>query len=249
MIRAILIDDEPRSLKLLVNLIGEYCPQVKLLGIATKVEDAFLLIQNNLPDVIFLDIEMQRETGFDLLNRFSKIQFEIIFTTAFEHYALKAIKFSALDYLLKPIDIEELKLAVAKVEQNGQHQKMNKRLETFMQNMQLAKTDHYQLALPSSDGLNFIQIQDILYLKSDRQYTIFYTKTGEKIVTSKNLGEYEDLLKDFNFFRVHHSSLINLNEAKKYLRGEGGSVIMSNGQEIEVSKRKKEKFLKQFAKK
>lgn len=249
MIRAIIVEDEARSLKLLVNLIEEYCPQVKLLGTATRVDDAYLMIQNNMPDVIFLDIEMQRETGFDLLSKFSKIRFEIIFTTAFEHYALKAIKFSALDYLLKPIDIEELKLAVAKVEQSGQQQKRNKRLEIFMQNMQLTKTEFYQLALPSSDGLNFIQIQDILYLKSDRQYTIFHTKSGQKIVTSKNLGEYEELLQDFNFFRVHHSSLINLNEAKKYVRGERGSIIMSNGQEIEVSKRKKENFLKQFAKK
>lgn len=249
MIRALLIDDESRSLKLLANLLKEYCPQVQIMDTATTVEDAFQLIQLKQPDVIFLDIEMQRETGFDLLNRFSKIPFEIIFTTAFEQYALKAIKFSALDYLLKPIDIEELKFAVSKVEKYRQEQKSNRRLETFLQNMQLSKSEHCQIALPSTEGLNFIQIQDILYLKSDRQYTIFNTKSGEKIVTSKNLGEYEELLLEFNFFRVHHSSLVNLNEVKKYIRGEGGSVMMSNGQLIEVSKRKKENFLKQFTKK
>jgi two-component system LytT family response regulator len=248
MIKAILIEDELRSLKLLGNLIVEYCPQVKITGTATSVDEAFQLVQKNEPDVIFLDIEMQRETGFDLLRKFSEIPFEIIFTTAFEHYALKAIKFSALDYLLKPIDIEELKQAVAKVEVNNHRQRFNKRFESFMHNLQNAKSEQYQIALPSSEGLNILQIQDILYLKSDRQYTIFQTKSGERIVTSKNLGEYEDLLLEHNFFRVHHSSLINLNEVKKYIRGDGGSVVMSNGELIEVAKRKKDSFLKQFAK-
>lgn len=248
MIKAILIEDELRSLKLLGNLIGEYCPQVKIIGTATSVDEAFQLIQKNDPDVIFLDIEMQRETGFDLLLKFSEIPFEIIFTTAFEHYALKAIKFSALDYLLKPIDIEELKQAVSKVELNNHRQRVNKRFESFMHNLQNPKSELYQIALPSSEGLNILQIQDILYLKSDRQYTIFQTKSGEKIVTSKNLGEYEDLLLEYNFFRVHHSSLINLNEVKKYIRGDGGSVVMSNGDLIEVAKRKKDNFLKRFAK-
>jgi two-component system LytT family response regulator len=248
MIKAILIEDELRSLKLLGNLIGEYCPQVKIIGTATSVDEAFQLIQKNDPNVIFLDIEMQRETGFDLLLKFSEIPFEIIFTTAFEHYALKAIKFSALDYLLKPIDIEELKQAVSKLELNNHRQRVNKRFESFMHNLQNPKSELYQIALPSSEGLNILQIQDILYLKSDRQYTIFQTKSGEKIVTSKNLGEYEDLLLEYNFFRVHHSSLINLNEVKKYIRGDGGSVVMSNGDLIEVAKRKKDNFLKRFAK-
>jgi two-component system LytT family response regulator len=244
MIRAIIIDDEYRSLKLLSNLLTEYCPDVELTGTATSVDDAYKLIQKNATDVIFLDIEMQRESGFDLLTRLKEIPFDIIFTTAFEHYALKAIKFCALDYLLKPIDVEELKQAVAKVEINQRQEKLNKRFESFIHNMNNSKPEHFQIALPSSEGLNIIQIQEIIYLRSDRQYTIFQIKSGEKIVTSKNLGEYEDLLLEYNFFRVHNSAIINLNEVKKYIRGDGGAVLMSNGEQIDVAKRKKEQFLK-----
>jgi two-component system LytT family response regulator len=249
MIRAIIIDDEQNSLKLLSNLLREFCPEVEIIGKAATVDDAYKLIQKNTPDVIFLDIEMQRESGFNLLTKLKEIPFEIIFTTAFEHYALKAIKFSALDYLLKPIDIEELKQAVAKVETHERQEKLNRRFESFIHNMNNSKPEYFQIALPSSDGLNIIQIQDIIYLKSDRQYTIFQSKSGEKFVTSKNLGEYEDLLLEHNFFRVHNSAIINLNEVKKYIRGDGGAVLMSNGAQIDVAKRKKEQFLKQFNKK
>ncbi len=249
MIRAIIIDDESRSLKLLINLLSDYCKEVEIIGTANNVKEGYDLIQNKMPDVLFLDIEMQRETGFDLLLKFNEIPFDIIFTTAFQQYALQAIKFSALDYLLKPIDVEELKLALAKVAKNKYRNELSQKFDTLINNLKHPKSEQIQLALPSSDGLTIVQIQDIIYLRSDRQYTLFQLKSGEKIVTSKNLGEYEDLLLEHNFFRVHHSALINLNEIKKYVRGDGGLVLMSNGESIEVSKRKKEHFLKQFTKK
>lgn len=249
MIKAIIVEDEIRSVKLLENLIRDYCPDIALMGSATSVEEGFNLINIHHPDIVFLDIEMQKESGFDLLNKFNEINFEIIFTTAYEQYALRAIKFSAIDYLLKPIDIEELKTAIAKVLKNSHIHQINKKFETLMQNKNLEQPGHLQIALPSTEGLSIVFVHEILYLKSDRQYTLFVFKSDERIVTSKNLGEYEDLLSTHNFFRVHHSALINLTEVKKYVRGEGGYVIMSNGDQVEVSKRKKDAFINQFTKK
>ncbi|MBL0340774.1 MAG: response regulator transcription factor [Bacteroidetes bacterium] len=248
MIYAIIVEDEKRSAKLLVNLLEEYCADVEVVGIAATVAEGFQLIKKKAPDVIFLDIEMQKETGFDLLNKFDEIKFEIIFTTAFENYALKAIKFCAIDYLLKPIDVDELKVAIEKVIRIQQKNTLNKKLEAFIQNMRSNNPSQFQIALPSTDGMSIVRVSEILYLKSDRQYTIFCLTSGEKILTSKNLGEYEELLLEHNFFRAHHSSLINLNEVKKYSRGEGGYALMSNGDQIDISKRKKEAFLKQFLK-
>jgi len=248
MIKAIIVEDEKRSSQLLSNLLKEYCAGVELSGMASTVTEAFQLIKKNHPDVIFLDIEMQKETGFDLLAKFDEIKFEIVFTTAYENYALKAIKFCAIDYLLKPIDVEELKAAVSKVERNHQKNRLNKKLEALRQNMHNANPEQFRIALPSTEGLSIIRVNEILYLKSDRQYTIFYLKSGDKIMTSKNIGEYEELLLEHNFFRVHHSFLINLGEVKKYLRGDGGYAVMSNGEQIDVSKRKKDAFLKHFSK-
>jgi len=249
MIKAIIIEDEPRSLKLLTNLLNTYCPNVRVVGEASNVENGYHQILQQVPDVVFLDIELQRETGFDLLNRFDEIQFEIIFTTAFEHYALKAIKACALDYLLKPIDIDELQLAIGKIDVIGDESKLNKKIDIFKQSMIGSKAQSYQLALPSVDGLTIVRIDEIIYLRSDRQYTIFCLNTGEKLITSKNLGEYEEFLSGYNFFRVHHSSIINVAEVKKYLRGDGGMVVMSNGDQIEVAKRRKDDFLKKFVRK
>ncbi len=243
MIKAILIDNESRSLHLLNNLLRDYCPQVMVLEMASSVDMAYGLILKLNPDVIFLDIEMQKETGFDLLLKFSEMPCEIIFTTAFEQYALKAIKFSALDYLLKPIDIEELKIAVSKIGERNLNIYSNRKFESLLQNI---KSGPQQIAIPSADGLTILQIRDILFLKSDRQYTIFYTKSGDRVVASKNLGEFEELFQDHHFFRIHHSALVNLNEITKYQRGDGGSVVMSNGTTIEVAKRRKENFLKHF---
>jgi len=247
-LKAIIVEDEERSRKLLENLLGQYCPDIELVGTSSNVDHAYQLIIDLQPEVVFLDIEMQKETGFDLLEKFDDIKFEIVFTTAFEHYALKAIKICAIDYLLKPIDIDELKLAVSKLQAHYQKQQLNIRLAALMKNKQAKNLENFQLALPSSGGLSIVHIKDIIYLKSDRQYTLFYSKSGEVLMTSKNLGEYEELLSDYQFLRVHHSSVINLNEAKKYIRGEGGQVEMSNGEYIDISKRKKENFLKFFAK-
>lgn len=243
--KAIIIEDEKQSAMLLSNLLRDFCPEIKLTGAASNVADGFSMIKKLSPDVVFLDIEMQKETGFDLLKQFEKINFEIIFTTAYEKYALKAIKFCALDYLLKPIDVEELKTAVDRVAEKSSKQSSNKKFEALLQNMG-SNPNQFQIALPSLEGISFVPVVDIIYCKAERQYTKFFLKSGETIMTSKNLGEYEELLSEHNFLRVHHSSLINLSEVKKYIRGEGGAVIMNNGVEIDVAKRRKEEFLKKF---
>jgi two-component system LytT family response regulator len=248
MIKAVIVEDETASRKLLQSLLEQFCEEVVVIAAASNVFDAYQIIIKEKPELVFLDIEMQSETGFDLLSKFDEIFFEVIFTTAYEQYAIKAIKLCAIDYLLKPIDIDELKTAVTKAIKNKERHFLNKKVEALMHNKLSKEIGGFQLALPSSDGLTIVQIKDILYLKSDRQYTLFYLKSGEHIMTSKNIGEYEVLLYEHQFLRVHHSSIINLNEARKYIRGDGGAVVMSNDISIDISKRKKENFLKHFLK-
>jgi two-component system LytT family response regulator len=184
---------------------------------------------------------MQRETGFDLLTQLNSIDFEVIFTTAHSEYAIKAFKFSAIDYLLKPIDIDDLQKALAKVE-HKQNQNSAGRLEHLIQNLRTNTPENYKLALPTTEGLVFVQLNNILYCEASSNYTIIYTPKNKYIV-SRTLKQYEDLLGEHNFFRIHNSYLINLNAVKKYIRGEGGSVVLENDITLDVSKRKKEAFL------
>ena len=192
--------------------------------------------------MVFLDIQMQSETGFDLLAKVKPINFEVIFTTAHSNYAIKAFKFSAIDYLLKPIDIEDLKKAVEKVERKVNFN-ISARLEQLVQNLKPSSGQNHKLALPTLDGLIFVKIEDIIYCEASSNYTQIFTFDGKKHVVSRTLKEYEELLADHDFFRIHNSFLINLNSIKKYVRGEGGYVIMSNDVSLDVSKRKKEAFL------
>ena len=187
---------------------------------------------------------MQRESGFDLLTRIKNIGFEVIFTTAHSEYAIKAFKFSAIDYLLKPIDIAELKRAIGKVDKkmNGD---ISTRLQHLIQNLQPAQGNH-KLALPTLDGLVFVKVSDIIYCEASSNYTEIIVQDGKKYVVSRTLKEYEDLLTGHNFYRIHNSYLINLNAIKKYIRGEGGYVVMNNDQSLTVSKRKKDGFLEKI---
>jgi two-component system LytT family response regulator len=184
---------------------------------------------------------LQRETGFDLLTRLKDINFEVIFTTAYTEYAIKAFKFSAIDYLLKPIDIEDLKKAVGKVEKRVNNN-MNSRLKELVQNLKFGSAESYKLALPTLEGLVFIKINDIIYCEASSNYTQIYTSEGKYLV-SKTLKEYDELLSDHNFFRIHNSYLININSIKKYVKGDGGYVVLNDNTSLDVSKRKKEAFL------
>ncbi|SKC58403.1 LytR/AlgR family response regulator transcription factor [Ohtaekwangia koreensis] len=242
MINAIIVDDELKSRESLKILLEEFCDNVTVKALCQNVAEAVQSIQQHKPDVVFLDIQLQRETGFDLLTQLGDFNFEVIFTTAYAEYAIKAFKFAAIDYLLKPIDIEELKRSLSKVEKR-MNDSISQRLQQLMQNLKSNIPENYKLALPTSDGLIFVKTQDILYCEASSNYTEITVADGKKYVVSRTLKEYEDMLSDHNFYRIHNSYLINLNAIKKYVRGEGGYVVMTNDKSLDVSKRKKEGFL------
>jgi two-component system LytT family response regulator len=243
MLKAIILEDEEDNRDLLTGFLRDYCPEISLLASVDTVRSAWEAISSFHPDVVFMDIQLKGETSFDLLEKLGEIQFEIIFTTAYESYMLKAIKLSAVDYLLKPINVQELILAVEKVKKKRNQISFNKSLEVLLSNFRTNIPDH-KIALSSSDGFVFVKVSNIMYLKSEGAYTYFFLKPNEKILTSKNISEYEDLLADHNFFRIHKSYIVNMAEVTRYVRGEGGQVVMSNNSVFDVSRRRKEDFLK-----
>ena len=243
MIQAVVIEDEEYSRTMLLRLLHEHCSQIHVVAEADSVETGLTAIIEKRPQLVFLDIELQSETAFEILERLPEINFELIFTTAFDHYALKAIKFCAIDYLLKPIDLNELLIAVAKAEKRLNHEHLNRNLEALLNNLKTGSQNNHRIALSTLEGLLFVKVSDIIYCESSGPYTQFFLKQSEKILTSKHLKEYEDLLRGYNFFRIHKSYLVNLHEIKKYVRGEGGQLIMSNGAALAVSKQRKEEFM------
>jgi two-component system LytT family response regulator len=244
MITALIVDDEAASRNGLAQLISEFIPEVKVVGKADSVRSAVDQINALNPDIVFLDVEMPGKDGFDLIHETEPADFEVIFTTAHEQYALKAIKASAIDYLLKPINPEELTNAVKKVQEKKESG--NKKLETFMSHVGDKKREP-QLAISTMEGLIFIKLANILYCRGDGAYTFFFLKNGEKIIASKNLKEFESILCEHGFFRTHKSYIIQLAEMKRYIKGDGGHVIMSNGETVDVSKRRKESFVHALA--
>ena len=247
MIKAIIVEDEPKSRENLQILLSDFCKNVAVVGMAATVKEGLALIDAHQPDVVFLDIHMHKETGFDLLNQLPAINFEIIFTTAYSEYALEAIKFAAVDYLLKPIDIAELQNAVMKVEKKLEKSFTKERFELLLQNFRLESSEDFKIALPSSNGLIFVNLRDILYCEAMSNYTYFYMKGGQKYLVSRTLKDYETLLEKHFFFRIHHSYLINLREVTQYIRGDGGYVLLPNGIQLDVSKRRKDAFLRKIA--
>lgn len=244
MLKAILVEDEESNCLYLQRIIEKRCPEISVLAHAANVENAYMEIVRHQPDIVFLDIEMKSESGFELLRRFTEIHFEVIFTTAYEHYALKAIKFSALDYLLKPIDENELVEAVKKVNIKRIQNNLNNNLAVLMNNLGTKEIKKQQIAISTQESLTYVRVSEIIYCQADGPYTYFFLKNGDKLVASKTLKEFEELLQHHRFFRGHNSYLINLDEVKKYLRGDGGELVMSNGKTVNVSKRKKEELLK-----
>lgn len=242
MIRSIIVDDELKSRESLKILVEDYCEGITVEAVCQNIAEAVTAINEIKPDVVFLDIQLQRETGFDLLTKFKHFNFEVIFTTAYTEYAIKAFKFSAIDYLLKPIDIEELRKAIEKVVKSKGNA-VTDRLQQLLQNLRNGTPENYKLALPTSDGLVFVKVNEILYCEASSNYTEIVMADNKKYIVSRTLKEYDDMLGEQNFFRIHHSYLINLNGIKKYVRGDGGYVVMSNDKLLDVSKRKKEGFL------
>ena len=242
--RAVLIDDEPAARKVLQVFIGEYCPNLHIVGEANGVQEGFRLIKEKNPDLVFLDVEMGDGQGFDLLDKFPKPSFKVIFTTAHDQFAVRAFKYYAVDYLLKPVDPEELQAAVKKVWE----QQATTGLLQLLQAMQQPQREQVfdKMALPSSDGITMMNVKDILRLESDAGYTTFHSNDGEKILVTRSIGEFEEVLPRQSFFRIHVSHLVNLNFVKKFLREDGGYALLENGEKVPIARRRKDEFLERL---
>jgi two-component system LytT family response regulator len=242
-LKAILVDDELNSLQNLQFKIQEYCPTIKVVAQTQNPEEAIRLIQQYKPDVIFLDIEMPRMSGFKMLEQIPEVDFEIIFITAYNHYAINAIRISAFDYLVKPVAIEELQKTVERL-RNFTVKKTRERAELLKKNLANPKSQEDHIAIPANDGLEFIQIKQIIRIESSSNYSKLVLLNSRQLLVTRQLKDFEELLQDYRFYRVHHSHLVNLNFIAKYVRGDGGQIIMRNGDIIDVSRRKKDVFLK-----
>ena len=243
MIRAIIIDDEQDSRSTIFNILQNYCTHIMVAGQAANVQEGLKLIREESPDVVFLDIQMPDGTGFDLLEKLPEIKFQVIFITAYDQYALKAIKFSALDYILKPVDPHQLVEAVGKIRtERVDFDEMNKKINILLRN----RNSFERITLPTFEGYKFVNIKDIVRCEADSNYTDFYLNSGEKVVVTRTLKEYEDNLSGMDFIRVHQSHMVNLKYIDRYIKGDGGTIVMMDGSEVEVSRRRKEEFLRRM---
>jgi two-component system LytT family response regulator len=247
-IRTVIVDDERNGREVLLALLEKFCINVEVVGTADSAESAILLIKDLKPQLVFLDINMPGLSGFEMLEKLAPINFEVIFVTAHDAYALKAFKFSAIDYVLKPIDLDDLQKAVEKVEGKllGKQESGQGKYKELFHNMRNIQNPFDKLGLATRDGLIFVKISEIVRLESDVNYTWFFLVNGEKILASKTLKEFEEMLEEYNFYRVHKSHLINLAHLQRYIKGEGGSVVMSDGSEVDVSRRNKEGLMKRL---
>jgi two-component system LytT family response regulator len=242
--RAILVDDEPDGIRTLKKLLELNCPEVEIIATCSNTFEAVNKIEELKPDLLFLDIRMPNKSGLDMLAEISEIEFEVIFVTAHNEYMLQALQFSAVDYLMKPVDEDRLQEAVQRVEKRLKEKKNAAHTEILLHNINKAGYPlEMRLCLPTQKGFTIVKLEEIIYCEAQRSYTLFRLINNKSIIISKPLFDYDKLLADTVFLRVHKSFLINLMHIKEYMRGEGGTVIMSDGMEVEISRRKKEQFL------
>jgi len=242
--KIIIIDDEQKGRESLQKLLEIYCKDVEVVAVASNIEEAYQLIGFHKPHVVFLDIEMPGGNGFMLLDKFPERNFKVIMTTAFEDYAIKAVKHHAFDYLLKPIDIDELKVAVDTAKKDMGKQTASQSPNPGAASSALQRlTFSGRIALPVKDGIFYLPVSDIVRVESDGGYSTFYTKDGSKYLVARNLKDYEDILPEKKFFRVHKSHLINVDKVKKYIRTDGNFIEMEDGSVVEIARRKKDEFL------
>jgi two-component system, LytTR family, response regulator len=244
-IKTLIVDDEEVSRQTLINFIGKYTPDISIIGVAENIQEAEKIIEKEQPQLVFLDVEMPFGNAFDLLENLKQINFQTVFVTAYSHYAMKALNFSASYYLLKPIDIDELVIAVNKVKENLNDISHKIQTEVLLQNIK-AENGNQRLVLPVLDGFEVVKTKDIIFCKADGNYTEFYFLDGSKKVVCRNLKFFDSLLGIHQFLRIHKSYLVNLNEITAYHKGKGGLVSMSNGQQVEVSPNKKKELLDFF---
>ena len=247
MLKVIIVDDEPDAVKFIQGIIEEYCPDLKVTGTANSAREGVTLINQVRPDLVFLDVQMPHGSGFDLLASFPEKSFDVIFITAFNHYAIQAIKFSAVDYILKPVNISEFIEAVKKVGHKRTSQEYhNLDFTSLLENIKTPLPS--KLAIPTTDGIEYLNTSEIIRVEADRSYSWFHHKEKRKYLVSRNLKEYQELLQDLSFFRPHNSHLINMIFVKKFIRHEGGYIEMTDGSNVPISRGKRDHFLLQMAK-
>ncbi len=243
MITSIVVDDEKNSRENLKILLEDFCEGIEVVGTAGTVAEAQNLIEKHNPNVVFLDIQMSNETGFDLLEKYEQVRFEVLFITAYSEYALKAIKFSAIDYILKPIDIDELQKAVEKVKEKVVAKSLfSENIQILLQNLKSTSEDNNKLAIPTNEGMVFVKLKDIFYFEGKNNHTLVHTRFNEKHLANKTLKEYESILSDYNFLRIHKSFLVNMDEIKEYMQGENASVVMNNNDTLVISEKNRSAF-------
>ena len=248
MIRCVLIDDESNSLEMMEWLLKTYCPQVKIEAMCNAAAKGIEAINIYKPDLVFLDIEMPHMNGFDMLEQFDKLFFDVVFCTAYDQFAIRAFKYSALNYLLKPIDPEDLKETIRRIEER-KTTPSKEQLELLFQNIrQTAKPTVQRIALTTGDGMIFVPTSDIIYCQAESNYTSVVLTGGKKIVVSKVLKDIDEALSGPDFYRVHNSYLINLNQISKFVRGDGGYVIMADGATVSISRSRRQEFMELFEK-
>jgi two-component system LytT family response regulator len=247
MIKAVLVDDDQKNITVLRALLQRLETEIEIIGEAGDVEQAASLIPSVNPNLVFLDIEMPFGNAFDLLDRLMPVNFEIIFITAFDEYSLKAFRYSALDYLLKPVDIDDLKAAVQKAEKKIALKNINGQLTNLLFNLNKTDSSVSRIALPVKEGFDFVSIGEIVSCESKNHCTIVNTQSGKKYVCDRNIKEYEDLLPANIFFRIHNSYIVNVNFIRKFFKeGRGGYVELSDGSTVPVAYRRKDEFLAKF---
>jgi two-component system LytT family response regulator len=247
-IRTVLIDDEIDSIKILQQLLKTCSPQVAVIGTAEGVETGEMLIRSTRPDLVFLDIEMMQGNAFDLLNRLQPIDFQVIFVTAFDNYAVRAFKYSAVDYLLKPLDMQELQAAVEKVSGKFEKENVLVRMKMLLDNIGNISVSEQKMAIPTPTGLTFVALSDIIRLQAKSSYTVIHMINKQQVMTTRTIKDYEDILPQHIFYRIHNSHIINLNKIRKYQKGRGGTVIMEDNTHIEVATRRREEFMDRLLK-
>lgn len=245
-INAVIIDDEVGNIATLKEFIKKYCFNISVVGSAENIDDGYILIKKTNPDLVFLDIEMPRGNGFELVDKFKKISFEIIFVTAFNNYAIKAFQYAALSYLLKPINIVDLQNAIERITERIKNKNSDIQIKFLLENLKQNDQSFRKIGLPTLNGLYFEEVNSITHIKAEGSYTIAFTLNAKSQLISKSLKEFEDILPTSLFFRIHHSYIVNMNFIKRYYKGRGGYIELNDGTEIEVAVRKKEDFLKKF---
>jgi two-component system LytT family response regulator len=248
MIRTVLIDDESNSLEMMEWLLKTYCPQVQIEAMCNAASKGIEAINKYKPDVVFLDIEMPHMNGFDMLEQFEKLNFDVVFCTAYDQFAIKAFKYSALNYLLKPVDPDDLKETIRRIE-DRKASPSREQLELLLENIrQSVKPTAQRIALTTGDGMIFVPTKEILYCQAESNYTNVVLTGGKKILVSKVLKEIDEALAGPDFFRIHNSYLVNLNHITKFVRGDGGYVVMQDGASVGISRSRRQEFMELFEK-